>query len=161
MTTQRKLLYGAGILLLLLFHVVIAFALGVYVGRYGLTREGLTLQGPGNVERPPAGAAPDRPGTGQPEPEGPAVPALPGEPAVLGRIRRVGREMLDLATREGPRQVMVDAGTRVRDSTGAILNLEDLSPGQIVAVFGVRIDGGQGLQADLIVILPQGEPAGN
>jgi hypothetical protein len=147
MTTQRKLLYGAGILLLLLFHVVIAFALGVYVGRYGLTREGLTLQGPGNVERPPAGAAPDRPGTGQ--------------PAVLGRIRRVGREMLDLATREGPRQVMVDAGTRVRDSTGAILNLEDLSPGQIVAVFGVRIDGGQGLQADLIVILPQGEPAGN
>ncbi len=156
MTTQRKLLYGAGILLLLLFHVVIAFALGVYVGRYGLTREGLTLQGPGNLA-----PAPDQPRRDPLEPEGPAAPALPGEPAVLGRIRRVGREMLDLATREGPRGVMVDAGTRVRDSTGAPLNLEDLSPGQIVAVFGVRIDGGQGLQADLIVILPQAEPAGN
>jgi len=156
MTTQRKLLYGAGITLLLLFHVVIAFALGVYVGRYGLTREGLNLQGPRDMGPAPAGT-----GAGQPEPERPIAPGLPGEPAVLGRIRRVGREMLDLATREGPRGVMVDAGTRVRDSAGAILDLEDLSPGQIVAVFGARVNGGQGLQADLIVILPQAEPAGN
>jgi hypothetical protein len=148
MTTQQKLLYAGGIVLLLLFHVVIAFALGVYIGRYGLTRDGLTLQGPRNVQAPqgpqPAQGAPNQPGQ----------PILPGEPAVIGRIRRVDRATLDLATREGPRQVMLDNETKYRVGSGEVLARDDLAEGGIVAVFGVFIDDGQQLHADLVVVIP-------
>jgi hypothetical protein len=151
MTTERKLLLGGGILLLFLFHIVAAFALGVYVGRYGLTREGLTLQGPARNQGPaqpePRQGAPDQPGG----------PALPGEPAVVGRIHRLDGRTLDLATLEGPRQVMLDGETRYRDRAGELLDREDLAEGQIVAVFGIYADDGRQLHADLVVVLPAQE----
>ena len=151
MMTQRKLLYAGGVFLLFLFHIIAAFALGVYVGRYGMTRDGLTIQGPRNVGQPvvqPLG--PDRPG---PDQSGQA--ALPGEPTAVGRVRQVGRGTLDLATREGPRQVMLSAETEYRDQAGETITWDNLSEGQIVAVFGVFGDGGQQLQATLIVVLPE------
>ncbi len=154
--TQRKLLYAGGVFLLFLFHIIAAFALGVYVGRYGMTRDGLTIQGPRNVGQPavqPLG--PDRPGPDQPGPDQPGQAALPGEPTAVGRVRQVGRGTLDLATREGPRQVMLSAETEYRDQTGETIAWDNLSEGQIVAVFGVFGNGGQQLQATLIVVLPE------
>jgi hypothetical protein len=144
MTTRRKLLYAGGVTLLFLFHIIAAFALGVYVGRYGMTRDGLTIQGPRNVGQP-AVQGPDQPGQ----------VTLPGEPTAVGRVRQVGRSTLDLATREGPRQVMLSAETEYRDQTGETITWDNLSEGQIVAVFGVFGNGGQQLQAALIVVLPE------
>ena len=148
MSTRRKLLYAAGALILLVVQFVIAFALGVYVGRYGLTREGLSLQGPNNQAQPAAPAAP----------AAPAGPAQLGEPAVIGRIRHLGPRVLSLATREGPRQATLDADTRYMDPAGQPITRIDLAAGQIVAVWGVFDDGGQQLRADLVVIVPEQQP---
>ena len=145
MTTERKLLLGGGILLLFLIHIVAAFAAGVYVGRHGLTREGLTLQGPLRNQNPA------QPGTRPGAQNQPAAPNMPGEPTVIGRIRRVDDQTLDLATREGPRQVMLDAETRYRDQAGELLGREVLAEGDIVAVFGIYPADGRQLHADLIV----------
>ena len=150
---QHKFLYAIGILILFLIHIIAAFALGVYVGRYGPTRQGLTLQGPGEMRQQPQQAPP-----GQAPDRQLAQPFLPGEPTVIGRIRRVGPHTLDLATREGPRQVILDAETEVRDqAAGGSAGRDSLAEEQIVAIFGVFDDDGRQLQADLVVILPEPE----
>jgi hypothetical protein len=160
MTRERKLLYAGGIFILFLFHIVAAFALGVYVGRYGVTREGLTLQGPRNVGPAPAQPPDKAPQPVQPGADQPFGPSLPGEPTVIGRIRRIGRNTLDLATREGPRQVVLDEETKVRTQAGEIVALDGLAEGQIVAIFGLFRDDGQQLQANVVILLPspEGEP---
>lgn len=149
MVTSRRLMLVAGVATLLFFHVVAAFALGVYIGRYGMTGEGLTLQGPGNMRQLPPDQAPD-----QPADQMPARPPIPGEPTVLGRIRRIDPGMLDLATTGGPRQVLFDEQTKVWDRSGEVTSLDRLAEGQFVAILGVFHNGGQQLEADLIIILP-------
>jgi hypothetical protein len=135
----------AGAATLLIIHGVAAVALGLYIGRYGMTRDGLTLQGPGNMRQLPPDQAPD---------QVPARPPIPGEPTVLGRIRRIDSGMLDLATMGGPRQVLFDEQTKVWDRTGEVTSLDRLAEGQFVAILGVFHNGGQHLEADLIIILP-------
>ncbi len=175
MTLQRKLMYGAGGLLLLLVFVIAAFSLGVYVGRYGLTRSGLSLQGPRNLGPPPPAGRPEdqapagqpgaprqsQPPGGQPEPrpEGQPLRALlPSEPTLVGRILRISPSALDLATRDGPRRVAYDSETEVWNEAGEETSLNAMTEGQIMAIFGELANGGQRLQADLIVILPLPEP---
>ncbi len=160
MTTQRRIMLAAGVGLLFVLHIVAAFALGVYVGRYGLTRDGLALQGPHNAQRldGPQLAPGGQPPAGQPG-NLPQNPPLPGEPTLVGRIRRIEPGRLDLATPNGPRQVSWDAATRVRELAGATLAVSDLEEENTVAIFGTFSDGGQLLQAELIVLLPPPDQA--
>lgn len=157
MKNQRKLMIAAGILTLFLIHLIAAFSLGIYIGRHGFSRQGLSLQGPQAAQQPP------RPGgvpAGQPDaqpPQDQRSPRLPGEPTIVGRIRRIGRDELDLATQEGPRLIILDSETRVWNEEGDRVEIEKLTEEQIVAIFGVFGDGGQQLHADLIVILPPPE----
>ena len=53
MKNQRKLMIAAGILTLFLIHLIAAFSLGIYIGRHGFSRQGLSLQGPQAVQQPP------------------------------------------------------------------------------------------------------------
>jgi hypothetical protein len=135
-----------GALVLLLMLLTGSFSLGVYVGEHGWTREGLRYQ----------------PGQGQPPAAGPrAAPpdAAIGRPDIIGRVRSLSAEGLDLATPDGPKLVDLNDDTRVEDVQGASLNLDDLQPGDIVAVFGDFIAGdGRRLLASRIVRLPPGPP---
>jgi hypothetical protein len=167
---------GGGVLILMLLAA--AFALGVYVGEHGWTREGLAY-GPGagvqqGAANPNGAAQAPRAGTPQPTgrvgtPQTPlpngggSVPVLPaglppGPPQLNGRIRQVTAQRLDLAAAGGPRTVLLDEHTQYRDSTGQPITIRELKPGDIVAVFGVFLDGDGGrLMADFVVVLPAAE----
>jgi hypothetical protein len=151
-----QLLAGGAVLVLML--VLAAFALGVYVGEHGWTREGLAY-GPGAAAKGPAAqakppqAAPDGNGT----PQVPFLPAglPPGPPQLTGRIRQVAQDHLELAAAGGPRTVLLTDATQFRDETGQPITLRDLEKGDVVAVFGAftQGDGGQ-LLAEFVVGLP-------
>ena len=151
MTVERKIMTVAGVLLLIMIHLTIAFALGVYLGRYGFSREGLALQGPNRPAQdalaPPRGGSPAR----QP------ASRLPGEPTLVGRVQRIKDGYLSLLTQDGPRQTLVRDSTQIWDINGEIVSLGTLAEGHIVAVFGNFDDGGRQLRANLIVILPPPE----
>lgn len=158
MATNRKtviqLAIGGFILVLML--VVASFSLGVYVGEHGWTRAGLQYTG-----GPPQAGGQGQPGPGgksQPGGQPQALPGLPmGPPAVVGRIRMINANGLELATQDGPRFVQLSDNTRFQDDQGKPMQLTDLNMGDVVAVFGrfVGGDGGQ-LQAEVIVRLPPG-----
>ena len=143
---------GLGALILALMLLTAAFSLGVYVGRHGLSREGLRLSGPA-----PGGPAPGRNDNGL------RPPGLEAEPQVVGRVRAITPEGLELATRDGPRFVRLDESTQVREFDGAPASLTELRSGDMVAIFGElsAVDRRQ-LVATRIVRLPQtppGQPA--
>jgi len=142
------LVVGAAIMVVMLLIAV--FSLGVYVGEHGWTREGLTLQGP-SARRGPAQ---------QPQPGIGAPPPLPGggrPPDLVGRIRRILEGTLLLATADGPRTVELEERTEVAARQGDSRSLDDLRPGQTVAIFGYRDGDGRALVAELIVLLPAAE----
>ena len=151
MTKGRKLLIGAGAAIIVLMLMTACFSVGVYLGTHGLTGDGLSLRQPGGQAAPAAGGG-DGPGGPQPVPGGGRPPDL------LGRIRQVMAEGLHLATTEGPRTVAIDSATGVQALDGAEGSLEDLQPGLMVAVFGTRVNGGNVLLAELIVVVPQQPP---
>jgi len=156
MTVGRKLLIGAGAVIIMGMLLVAAFALGVYVGEHGWTRTGLALQGPGGG---PGGPPPDNPG--RPSPGGPDAPGsglslLEGDrrPDLVGRIEDLFEDALMLATPDGPRVVELDEGTQVATPEGNMRSPDDLEHDQLVAIFGRRSDNGLAVVADLIVLLP-------
>ena len=57
MNRQRKVLTALGAIWIVCMLLIAAFALGVYVGEHGWTREGLSLRGP---QRPPNQPGPDQ-----------------------------------------------------------------------------------------------------
>jgi len=137
-----------GAVMLLLIMLTGAFSLGVYIGRHGLSQEGLRYQ-------------PDQPG-GMPEPQSADRPHnLPsGDPDLIGLIRTLSPQGIQLATQEGPRLVEVDDATHVQDTEGRSLKLPDLRLGDIVAVFGDFTPGdGRRLLATHVVRLPPRQPA--
>ncbi len=138
-----QIVVGAVILLLML--LVGAFSLGVYVGEYGWTRQGLSYQ-------PDQGQAPAQvqlPGLGQIQGEGAEGPGL------TGRILSISLEALELATQEGRRRVELHDGTIFRELDGPEVPLTALSLGDIVAIYGEMIagDGGR-LLAQVVLRLP-------
>ncbi|HHH41202.1 MAG TPA: hypothetical protein ENK56_04275 [Chloroflexi bacterium] len=138
---------GAGVIVLML--VTAAFALGVYVGEHGWTREGLTLGGPGEPDRQPGPPG----GAGMP----PGQPLPGGQPTLVGRIRLRLDEGLELATPQGPRPVSLTSTTRFEDAQGNPIEPDTLRRGDIVAIFGHFEEGGQRtLVADLVVRFPDG-----
>lgn len=136
-----------GAVMLLLIMLTGAFSLGVYIGRHGLSQEGLRYQ-------------PAQPG-GMPEPQSADRPhnLPPGDPDLIGLIRDISPQGIQLTTQEGPRLLETDDATRVLDTEGRLLKLADLRLGDIVAVFGDFTPGdGRHLLATHIVRLPPRQP---
>jgi hypothetical protein len=142
---KNRWLIGIGIAVLALMALIAVFSLGVYVGRYGLNQRGMRLQ-------------PQSPGGAQPAAPPQALPqGAPGnQPDLVGMLRRGSADGLELATREGPRWVVLKRDTRLIDPQGNAFPLKDLEPGDLLAVFGEFTGGdGQQLLATLIVRLPE------
>jgi hypothetical protein len=119
-----------------------AFSVGVYVGRYGLTAQGLRLQ-PSDANQP----------VGVPQPQGPGE-----EPALIGRLLRALPEGLNLATQQGRRFVAVDDATEWVDHQGRPLDPQSLQAGDMIAIFGQFEEGGNRLVAKRVVRLPDQPP---
>ncbi len=151
-----------GVVLLELMLLVAVFALGVYFGRYGLTREGLVYAGPGGARAQPAQQQQGPKGQ-QPQVQPGGLPQLPPgltePPQLIGRVRNISPEGLNLATADGPRPVLFDEQTTCRDYQGVELGLERLRQGMVVAVYGERSPDGRNLIASEIVILPPSDEA--
>jgi len=144
-----QIIVGAVVLLLML--LVGTFSLGIYIGRHGLSREGLRYQpaSQANPQAPPQGLNPqDRP-AGIPQ----------GQPDLLGRLRRGSREGLELVTENGIRYVAIDGDTKFVDEAGNSLQGTDLQIGDILAIFGeFSVNEGQQLLASVILRLPERSP---
>lgn len=134
-----QLIVGAVVLMLALLAG--AFSVGVYVGRYGLTAQGLRLQ-PSDANRPV-----------NHQPGGPGA-----EPALIGRLLRIQPDGLNLATQQGRRFVAVDDGTVWIDNQGRPLDPLSLQPGDMIAIFGQFENGGDRLLAERVVRLPAQPP---
>ena len=147
--TERKVLLALGSALIIGMLVIAAFAMGVYVGEHGWTKGGLSLRNPQRQQ-------PNLP-QGNPQNAPDQKPPLPGDgqPNVLGRITNLVDGKLVLATFNGPRSVAVKAETQVKTQDGAPRTLDDLTPGQNVAIFGHHADDGQTLVAEMIIVLTQ------
>jgi hypothetical protein len=128
---------AVGAVVLLLALLAGAFSVGVYVGRYGLTAQGLRLQ-PSDANRP-AGNLP--PGQG-------------AEPALIGRLVQFREDGLDLATQQGRRFVSINHETEWLDPQGRSIESESLQPGDLIAIFGQFDEGGNRLLAERVVQLP-------
>ncbi len=137
-----------GAIILLFILLTGAFSLGVYVGRQGLSREGLRyeLPEPGGA----VGIAPaDRP-SGFPD----------RQPDLIGRLRSISAEAIELATPDGVRFILTDENTRFRDAQNQTLNASELQQGDILGVFGKFTgNGGRQVQATLIIRIPERPPA--
>ena len=155
MTTERKLLYALGVLIIAGMIAVAAFSLGVYVGEQGWTLREPAVAGPGGD------AGPQQPGIqggqgvqggAQPPPQG----NLPAGPAVIGIVNQISKENMVLETQEGMRSVLLDEDTRLVKRVGEKEEpapFAELQRGSRVAVFGEFGNGGQVVTAELIVIL--------
>jgi hypothetical protein len=127
------------------------FSLGVYIGRHGLSREGLRYQAPAQGIQ----QIPQQDGDPKPRPDG--IPE--GPPDLLGRLRRGSKEGLELATEKGIRFVAIDEDTKLVDELGTPLTGTDLQVGDILAIFGeYSVNEGQQLLASVIVRLPERSP---
>jgi hypothetical protein len=143
MVANRKLITMGGVVLILVL-LVGAFSLGVYIGRYGVSAEGLHYQASQGVPQV------DRSRLTRPE----GIPA--GEPNLVGMVHSGSRDGIQLATQQGPKWIKVDGNTSLLEISGSELNLSDLKPRDLVAVYGeFSIDDGSNLLATHIVRLPQ------
>ena len=143
----------AGSVILLLMLVASSFALGVYVGEHGWTREGLNYSsGPPADGKLPQGG-PVQATTVQPPLSPAGLPA--GRPDLTGRILRIHPQSIEVATPNGPRIVILSAETRFLNENSQTIGLKDLQKGDVIAVFGrfTAGDGGE-LQAEIVIRLP-------
>lgn len=111
-------------------------------------------QGPQDAGLPGPAAQPGGPGAPQLGPLlfGQGLP--PGPPQVIGRIQQISEASLEVLTPDGPRLISISDQTKVQNETGQSLTLNDLQPGDAVAVFGQFSQGGGQLQAEILVRLP-------
>lgn len=136
---QRRWLISMGAVILVGMLLCSAFSLGVYVGKYGLSGEGLR-----------AGAAAE---------SAAQTRDAVGQPDLVGMIRRAAPDALELATREGPRWIELGPDTQFVDERGVALSAADFHPGELVAVFGeLNPTEGRVFLAHLVVRLPPRAP---
>lgn len=128
---------AVGALILVAMLMAGAFSVGVYIGRHGLSGQGLRYQPPPANQAPPTGGQAPR-------------------PDVLGRLRSVSDQGFELATQSGPRLVAVDDETRLTDAQGQSLAWDDLKQGDLLAVFGDFTAGdGRQLLARRVILVPE------
>jgi len=142
------IIIGGAILIVML--MLGSFSIGVYFGRLGTNQE---------APRDNAAAAPP------PIPPQNLLQEKVGEelqinnPDLVGRLRFVGKDGIQLITEQGNKFVIVDEDTRVWNWSGETLQVRDLGRYDILAVYGDFIqDDGRQLRAELIVRLPPRQP---
>ena len=145
MAKSRWLILPGAVVILGMLCIAV-FSLGVYVGKHGLTQDGLQYQAPRTNgaqlpgDAPPGGLA--------------GAPAR--TPAAAGLIRRITRTQVELATREGPRTILLSEAVEVRLEEGRIGSRSDLKLGDLIAVFGQWTEGAaRELEAEVIIRLPK------
>lgn len=139
-----QIIIGAGVLLLMLLAGT--FSLGIYIGRHGLSREGLRYQ--------PAAQGNPQPLQG-PDPQSRPAGVPSDQPDLIGRLRNGSRNGLEMATENGIRFVAIDKDTRFVDEKGISLRGTDLQAGDVLAIFGeFSANEGQQLLASVILRLP-------
>ncbi len=131
----------AAVILLQIILLVAAFSLGVYVERYGLTRDGLDTNS--------AGARAPSPTATRPLPAGLTEP-----PQMISRIVSVKAGQIDLITPDGPFPIFVDDETRYEQVNGTPLDISGLQPQMVVAVYGVYAADMASIDAERVVVLP-------
>jgi hypothetical protein len=145
MTTERKLFYASGAIIMAGMIAIVSFSLGVYIGEQGWTWQPPSVAGPGSEGRP-AG-----------EPQQPQVAGGQTPRAdLIGAVRRVSADSLELGTPEGLRTVLVDGETRLVRRVGGQeepVRWSDLQRGTRVAVFGEFGGDGRALTAQLVVVV--------
>jgi len=135
-----------------------AFALGVYVGEHGWNNTAFADQ-PRDILQP-AGQLPPLDQPFPPDihqsPSGQPIPGLPpGRPQIIGRIRQITPDALELATQTGPRRINLTEQTRYIQQSGESLVLKDLQRGDMVAIYGeVTQQPNQQFKAELVIKLP-------
>jgi len=148
MSTDRKLLIGAGALLLVLMSSIIAFSVGVYVGVKGWGTQPALIGQRTNQ--------PDPLQNGQPQDR-----ALPQErPALTGLLMNGNRSMIALRTKEGVRQVAIEKELVITRWDGETVTPGDLERGMALALFGKFDEDEKTLRVNRIVVLPPAEEKG-
>ena len=125
-----------------------SFSIGVYLGRLGTKQEA-----PGNDAAAPPSIPPQN---SLQEKVGDDIQIH--NPDLVGRLKFVGKDGIQLTTEEGNKFVTVDEDTRLWNWSGETLQLRDLGRYDILAVYGDFIDDGRQLRAELIVRLPPRNP---
>ena len=136
-----------GALVLLLMLLAGVFSLGVYIGRHGLSREVFRYQ-PAQITNQQGLQQAIRP-AGIPE----------GDPQLIGRLRLVTRQGIELATQDGVRFVAINQETKLLNGRGETLQRSNFQTGDILAIFGdFSLNEGKQLLAEVIVRLPVQQP---
>ena len=136
-----------GAVVLMLMLLIGTFSLGIYIGRHGLSREGLRYQPAQQVN--PQGIDPAN--------HPPSIPQ--GEPDLIGRLRSGSQRGIELATRNGVRFAAIDENTKLLNQRGEALERTDIRAGDILAIYGeFNINEGQQLLANVIVRIPDQQP---
>jgi len=136
--------------LLIVMLMLGSFSIGVYLGRLGTNQE---------APRDDAAAPPPIP------PQNPLQEKVGDDiqinnPDLVGRLKFVGKDGIQLTTEQGNKFVIVDEDTRVWNWSGETLQLRELGRYDILAVYGdFKQDVGRQLRAELIVRLPPRQPA--
>jgi hypothetical protein len=145
MAKSRWLILPGSLIILGLLCIAV-FSLGVYVGKHGLSQDGLQYQAPRQNGAQPQGDAPAAGLSGVPQ----------QNPEAAGIIRRITGDQIDIGTRDGPRTILLGAEVEIRLEDGRLGNSSDLHVGDLVAVFG-RWNGGAAreLNAEVIVRQPK------
>ena len=137
-----------GGILLIVMLMLGSFSIGVYLGRLGTKQEA-----PGNDAAAPPSIPPQN---SLQEKVGDDIQIH--NPDLVGRLKFVGKDGIQLTTEEGNKFVTVDEDTRLWNWSGETLQLRDLGRYDILAVYGDFIDDGRQLLAELIVRLPPRNP---
>ncbi|HUS84489.1 MAG TPA: hypothetical protein VMX56_05055 [Anaerolineales bacterium] len=137
-----------GGILLIVMLMLGSFSIGVYLGRLGTKQEA-----PGNDAAAPPSIPPQN---SLQEKVGDDIQIH--NPDLVGRLKFVGKDGIQLTTDEGNKFVTVDEDTRLWNWSGETLQLRDLGRYDILAVYGDFIDDGRQLHAELIVRLPPRNP---
>jgi hypothetical protein len=145
MAKSRWLILPGAVVILGMLCIAI-FSLAVYVGKHGLSPDGLQYQAPRtNGAQLPGDALPAGL-TGLP----------PRTPEAAGIIRRITRTHVELATREGPRTILLSEAVEVRLEDGRAGSRDNMKVGDLIAVFGQWTAGAaRELEAEVIVRLPK------
>ena len=139
-----------GGVLLIVMLMLGSFSIGVYLDRLGTNQEAPRDDAAASMPIPPQNPLQGKVGED----------IQINNPDLVGRLKFVGKDGIQLTTEYGNRFVIVDEDTRVWNWSGETLQLRDLGRYDILAVYGDFIhDDGRQLRADLIVRLPPRQPA--
>ena len=135
-----------GGVLLIVMLMLGSFSIGVYLGRLGRNQEALAAAPP---PIPPQNPLQEKVGDD----------IQINNPDLVGRLKFVGKDGIQITTEQGNKFIIVDEDTRVWNWSGETLQLRDLGRYDILAVYGDFIqDDGRQLRAELIVRLPHRQP---